>query len=195
MQNTARPYYKDLHAKMVQHFDAAEVRSLCFGLGIEYDDLQGEGRADKLVSLISLVERRGMIAGFIKAVTETRPDVLWKEAPSIVNPLPLPLQDLADNNHAHVLFYQSLQGLEHKLQRIAGDGRRFSEQVRELEFATERAGGQLLAHSKILGELHIKTEALSVTFQRTRVLAAVALSLASLSLLTWLTVMLVLLGR
>jgi hypothetical protein len=195
MKNTARPYYKYLHEKMVQHFDAAEVRSLCFGLGIEYDDLQGDGRADKLVSLISLVERRGMIEGFINAVTETRPDVLWKPAPSVINLLPLPLQDLADNNHAHVLFYQSLQCLEHKLQRVMGDGTRFSEQVRALEFATERGSGQLLAHSKILGELHIKAEGLSVTFQRTRVLAAVAVSMASFSLLTWLAVMLALLGR
>lgn len=195
MQNTARPYYKYLHEKMVEHFDAAEVRRLCFGLGIEYDDLQGEGRADKLVSLISLIERRGMIASFIKEVTKTRPDVLWKQAPSVVNPLPLPLQGLVDSSHAHVLFYQSLQCLEHKLQRVVGDGRTFSEQIRLLDAITERHGGQLLTHSKILGELFTKAEGLSDILQRTRVLAAVAVSLSGLSLLMWLAVMLTLLGR
>lgn len=194
MKTAARSYYKYLHEKMVQHFDAAEVRSLCFGLGIEYDDLQGEGRADKLVSLISRVERRGMIESFIKAVTETRPDVLWKQVPLEINPLPLPLQDIADNNHAHVLFYQSLQGLEQKLLMVAGDGTTFSEQVRVLGATTERHSSQLLSHSKILGELFTRDEGLSAIFQKTRVLAAVALSLASISFLTWLAVMLVLLG-
>ena len=195
MANAARPYYKFLHEKMLEHFDAAEARALCFGLGIEYDDLQGEGRADKLVSLISFIERRGMIEGFIKEVTKTRPNVLWKQAPSIVNPLPLHLQDLADNNHAHVLFYQSLQCLERKVQRVVGDGRTFSEQVRLLDVITARHGGQLLTHSKILGELFTKAEGISDTFQRTRVLAAVAVSLAGLSLLMWLAVMMTLLWR
>ena len=194
MGKAARPYYKYLHEKMVQHFDAAEARSLCFGLGIEYDDLQGDGRADKLVSLISHIERRGMIKDFIQEVTKTRPDVLWRQAPPIVNPLPLPLQDLADNNHAHVLFYQSLQRLEQKLLMVAGDGKTFSEQVRLLDSISERHSEQLLTHSKILGELYTKAEGISSTFQRTRVLAAVALSMASLSWLTWFVVMLVLLG-
>ena len=58
MKNATRPYYSYLNEKLAGHFDASELRALAFELGVEYDDLQGEARADKALSLIRHVDER-----------------------------------------------------------------------------------------------------------------------------------------
>jgi hypothetical protein len=50
---------------LAERFDEGELRTLCFDLGIEYDDLPGKGRADKARELVAYLERRDRIPDLI----------------------------------------------------------------------------------------------------------------------------------
>jgi len=63
---------------LVTRFDAGELRTLCFDLGIDYDDLPGEGKANKARELVAYLNRRGRISELLKVGEQLRPDVSWK---------------------------------------------------------------------------------------------------------------------
>lgn len=54
-------------------FDANELRTLCFDLGIAYDDLPGEGQGGKARELVAYCERHGHYAALRAAVRRLRP--------------------------------------------------------------------------------------------------------------------------
>jgi hypothetical protein len=62
---------------LAERFDEGELRTLCFDLGIEYDDLPGKGRADKARELVAYLERRDRIPDLIEIGERIRPDVSW----------------------------------------------------------------------------------------------------------------------
>jgi nucleoside phosphorylase len=47
-----------LHQLLVARFDLEEFRTLCFKLGVDYDDLRGEGRSAKARELVQLMQRQ-----------------------------------------------------------------------------------------------------------------------------------------
>lgn len=47
------------------HFDEAELRILCFDLGIEWEHLQGNTKSEKIMSLVSYQVRREDLATLI----------------------------------------------------------------------------------------------------------------------------------
>ena len=55
-QNMLRVNLRD---NIDRHFDDSELRSLCFDLGVDYDDLSGLSKADKARELVAYCERRG----------------------------------------------------------------------------------------------------------------------------------------
>jgi len=57
------------------YFDLEEVRTLCFGLSIEFDDLGGEGRKDKIRELILELRKQGRLLNLVEAVIEQRPNL------------------------------------------------------------------------------------------------------------------------
>lgn len=67
-----------LRQLLITHFDEGELRALCFDLNVEYDDLPGEGRANRVVGLIRYLERRGRIPELVATGTRQRPDVPWE---------------------------------------------------------------------------------------------------------------------
>jgi DNA-binding NtrC family response regulator len=62
-----------------ERFDEGELQSLCFHLGVGYDDLPGGGKANKARDLIQYLERRGQIVDLIETGKRLRPDVPWQE--------------------------------------------------------------------------------------------------------------------
>ena len=66
-----------LRQVLAERFDEGELRTLCFDLGIEYDDLPGKGRADKARELVAYLERRDRIPDLIEIGERIRPDVSW----------------------------------------------------------------------------------------------------------------------
>ncbi len=82
-----------LRAKMVEHFGDGELRTLCFDLGLDYADLPGEDRADKIRELVAHCQRHGLIPELSTQCKKQFPKEDWGEADSarlFVNVPPLP---------------------------------------------------------------------------------------------------------
>ena len=67
----------ELHQILVERFNEGELRTLCFHLGVDYDSLPGEGKADKARELVAYLERRNRIPELVRAGKQLRPDVAW----------------------------------------------------------------------------------------------------------------------
>ena len=74
---TGRLDTTQLRQMIVDHFNKGELRSLCFDLGIDYEDLAGSGKVDKARELIEYCERHGRAAELISACRRLRPHLTW----------------------------------------------------------------------------------------------------------------------
>ncbi len=63
-----------------KHFSEQELKTLCFYLDIDYDDLPGEGREDKARELVKCIKRHGRVHEFVEIGQKRRPDISWNEA-------------------------------------------------------------------------------------------------------------------
>ena len=70
---------KLLQEKLEKHFNEDELRSLCFDLGEDYENLGGEGKAGKARELILRLERLERIAELIDRCRELRPKISWED--------------------------------------------------------------------------------------------------------------------
>lgn len=62
---------------LVKRLGERDLHALCFRMGLEFDDLGGAGKTDKLRELLTFLDRRERIADLIKAGQAERPDILW----------------------------------------------------------------------------------------------------------------------
>ena len=69
----------ELRQILASRFDASELRTLCFELGEDYENLPPEGKAGKARELVRYLERRDRIAGLVETGKRLRPDILWPE--------------------------------------------------------------------------------------------------------------------
>lgn len=69
------PDATQLHAFLVEHFNLEELKTLCFNLGVEYDDLGGEGRFGKARELVLFAERRDRLADLRAIMDQWRPNL------------------------------------------------------------------------------------------------------------------------
>ena len=67
----------DLLPILSSRFDLEELRTLCFTLGIDFDDLRGEGKTAKARELILRLQRHRQVEKLIQKIKETRPDIDW----------------------------------------------------------------------------------------------------------------------
>lgn len=66
-----------LRQKIEQHFDLNELRVLCHDLGIPWENLSGDNKPTKVISLISHVERRESLPKLLSVLQRERPTVHW----------------------------------------------------------------------------------------------------------------------
>ncbi len=66
-----------LHRILDERFNAEELHTLCYYLGIDYDDLQGIGQVNKARALLQYLERHNRINDLISIGKEFRPDIPW----------------------------------------------------------------------------------------------------------------------
>lgn len=62
-----------LRELIIACFDEEELRTLCFDLNVNYDDLRGEGRAGKARELVAYFERRRRISELVMYCRRVRP--------------------------------------------------------------------------------------------------------------------------
>ena len=72
-------YLIQLRQILDEHFDENELKTLCFDLDVDYDNLPGEGKASKVRELITYLRRRGRIFELVGTGKRLRPDVPWPE--------------------------------------------------------------------------------------------------------------------
>jgi tetratricopeptide (TPR) repeat protein len=63
-----------------KHFNINELRDLCFDLRVDFEDLPGETRGDKVRELVAYLERRGRLLDLVEIGKQLRPDVPWGDA-------------------------------------------------------------------------------------------------------------------
>ncbi len=70
----------ELRETLTKRFDKSEFRTLCFDLGVDYDDLPGEGKSAKVRELIRYLEYRNRIPELGEIGKKLRPDISWASA-------------------------------------------------------------------------------------------------------------------
>jgi hypothetical protein len=66
-----------LHQILSERFDEEELRTLCFYLGIKYEDRPGRGKTAKARELVAYLERHGLIPDCIEVGRRLRTDICW----------------------------------------------------------------------------------------------------------------------
>lgn len=74
-------YAARLYKMLDRYFNEQELRSLMFGLGVDYDSLAGAGKSDKARELIGYMFRRGSLEKLLLGVNRERPNVPWPYPP------------------------------------------------------------------------------------------------------------------
>jgi hypothetical protein len=83
-QGAARQaYLTHLRQLLTTQFDAEELRTLSRALGVEYDNLRGEGRTNKARELVAYLERRGRIPRLVVTCAQQRPHAPWESRPEV----------------------------------------------------------------------------------------------------------------
>ena len=70
----------ELRQLLNERFGEEDLRSLCFDMGIDYDDMgAGTAKTGKILGLIGYLQRRDRLGDLIEAGKRLRPDVPWDE--------------------------------------------------------------------------------------------------------------------
>jgi hypothetical protein len=67
---------KDIYKSLTNSFSEEEIKLLCFELGVDYDELLGSGKSNKIRDLIQYCQRRQMITPLIESINSIRPNSL-----------------------------------------------------------------------------------------------------------------------
>lgn len=67
----------ELRQLLTERFSDEELHTLCFDLGIAYDDLPGQGRAAKVRELLDYLDRHARFSQLAEIGPRVRPDIVW----------------------------------------------------------------------------------------------------------------------
>lgn len=74
-------YLSQLHQLLNQHFDLAEVRTLCLDLNIDYESVAGQEKSSRIRELLLALGRNGRLPELISLAKKLRPLVDWPPLP------------------------------------------------------------------------------------------------------------------
>lgn len=70
-------YLKQLREKLDAYFDEEDLRTLCFDLGVQYDNLPGRAKVYKARELVALFAQNGRIPQLVAYCAKNRPNIPW----------------------------------------------------------------------------------------------------------------------
>ncbi|MCA9972091.1 MAG: hypothetical protein KC425_17830, partial [Anaerolineales bacterium] len=70
-----------LHSLLDRYFNEEELRTLCFHLGVDYDNLGGRGKAANARELVTRLHRQQRLAALLDLARQERPNVAWPDPP------------------------------------------------------------------------------------------------------------------
>lgn len=68
--------YRELHKVLVENFDEQELKTICFYLDVDFENLSGEGKTNKARELIQHIDRVNLIPDLKKEILKQRPHIL-----------------------------------------------------------------------------------------------------------------------
>lgn len=72
---------RKLHQQITDAFDEANLRTICYYLGIDFEELAGDRKSEIVTDLLIQVENRGLLPKFLEILKLERPLIDWPEAP------------------------------------------------------------------------------------------------------------------
>ncbi|WP_420644587.1 hypothetical protein [Candidatus Leptofilum sp.] len=76
-QKSKQQLNKDINDLLVESFNIAELKSLCFDLDIDWEDLQGVTKTEKSRELVTYCWRRKQSYKLIEKCRDLRPNLIW----------------------------------------------------------------------------------------------------------------------
>ncbi|MCB8982042.1 MAG: hypothetical protein H6657_31950 [Ardenticatenaceae bacterium] len=74
-------YLTQLGTLLKLSFSLDDIRTLCLELGIDYDDVSGEGKPAKLRELLLIMGRQNRLPELVAAAQNERPYITWPDVP------------------------------------------------------------------------------------------------------------------
>ncbi len=78
-------------------FNESELRTLCFDLGVDYENLPDPSKDGKVRELVLYAQRKGWLADLLKLATQSRPQASWPDLPHEPIPDPFPKPAIPHN--------------------------------------------------------------------------------------------------
>lgn len=75
-------YLSDLHQQMDQFFSIEDVRTICFNLGVDFDNVIGEGKSARIRELLLQLARRSELQLLIDLARRDWPRAVWADVPA-----------------------------------------------------------------------------------------------------------------
>lgn len=69
----------DIYRIFVERFNEEEIRTFCFYLQLDYDDLPSSGKSNKVRELILYLERHDRLNDVVSLGRKIRPDISWEK--------------------------------------------------------------------------------------------------------------------
>jgi len=67
----------ELRHKLNIYFNNSELHELCFDLGVDFESLVGHNKNEKLMGLITYLERRNRLSELLETCSKLRPNTIW----------------------------------------------------------------------------------------------------------------------
>jgi hypothetical protein len=88
------PYLTSLRTLFTTHFSLAELQTLCFDLGIDYESIPAQAKEAWVRDLLLKVARQGRLAELVALAQQENPHVVWPPVPDNLElPQALPAAD------------------------------------------------------------------------------------------------------
>lgn len=92
--------FANLRDQIDQYFDLAEIRHLCFDIGIDYEHLRGEEKLSRIESLLLYCGQRQLQPNLLAALHQQRPKLTWPTdyaIPTHTPPIPMEFPPRAEH--------------------------------------------------------------------------------------------------
>ncbi|VAW32643.1 hypothetical protein MNBD_CHLOROFLEXI01-2454 [hydrothermal vent metagenome] len=81
MTTESAQYLATLHKQIDTYFSFSEVRTLCFNLGVDYENIPGDRRSAFIRNLVVSLAKQGRLQELVDNVREERSRVDWQDVP------------------------------------------------------------------------------------------------------------------